>query len=188
MTQNDDSWNYKGPLYGPSKKVKEQNNAHIKISESRRKLQHLIAHLKSFDKNVGCAKSDVCSGRTVKEITDYFEKISNKNEANVKLDAQKSYTHNWLTKSIDYNKKSSISSLPKTSIPYSHIKKTIMTKKGNNQRDLNLHWVWKEKILQAKGVQYKREVLEAKCDVLSSIRKSMRASFISCVMMLQYVM
>lgn len=184
MTRNDfTSWNYKGPYYYSSnKKSKEQNNAKLKIFCTKRKLQHLIAHLKSFDQNTTNTKEDACTGRTVKEITDYFENIT-KNNPRIRLESQKTYAQNWDT-SFDYKKRNSIPSLPKTSFPYTHLKKT---KTSSNQRELNLHSIWKEKILQTKSVHYKSEVLEAK-NVLSSIRESVRSSFVCGMLMLHYIL
>lgn len=190
-TQNEhSSCKYKSPNPSCAKKIKEHNNAKIKIAETKKKLHHLISQLKSFDKCLGDAKSSVCTGRTVKEITDYFENIS-KNESNMKHDSQvTSSKDSWDTKSLPYEKNNSIPTLSKTTFPYSHVKKNMMSKKFN-QRDLNLHLMWKEK-LQAKSLHYKQsEVRSVVCkgdNMLSSIRDSVKASFISCVLMLQYIM
>ncbi|KAI8420294.1 hypothetical protein MSG28_008823 [Choristoneura fumiferana] len=68
------SWKFKGPYNNPIKKVKDLNNTKLKMADSKRKLNNLIAKLQiRIDYE---SENYASAGRSVKEITDYFEHIS----------------------------------------------------------------------------------------------------------------
>lgn len=157
----------KSLYFNPVKKAKDQNNAKTKMADTRRKLNTLMVQLKSLNLEQFKLNNDrQCAGKTVREMTDYFENIS-------KCDKR-----GWV--SCDLKKNNPITSIPKPSIPYPRKKRSNTT---------NLQFVWRDLMMQ-RNFYYKSitdsNALKA-TNVLHTVRDSLRNSLMTCFMMLQYI-
>lgn len=137
------------------------------MADTKRKLNTLIAKVKSLDLEQFNLRDDAqCSGKTVKEITDYFENISKYN---------KKLVH------YDLKKRNPITNIPKPNIPYPRKKRCDAS---------NLQTIWRDWMMQ-RNFYYKgdNDNNALKCtNVLHTVRESLRTSFVTCFMMLQYIL
>lgn len=169
-------------LTSPMKKLKDQNNYKIKISDTKRKLHNLMTHLKSFEVENDFEKELVYTRKTVKEITDYFEGISKfKKDINDNISTEgKPYT-------IFPTKTNREQNIPIMLFPNSNIhlqcsNNTTLFKKLNTARKANLHVQWKSSVLNARSVYCTNLSGKKSENILTNIRSSLRS------MMLQYIM
>lgn len=153
----------------------------MKMADTRRKLQRLTNLLQIHEIEDSSTTDFVGAGRSVKEITDYFENIS-------KAPSDKSSYRSLNADTIRYIKKSPITSLPRLSFS-SGVRKNILIRKCYAKD--NLHWVWKDAVLQGRSAFSKKSPIDQSnkgTNVLSNIRDSLRSSFVTCFLMLQYIM
>lgn len=135
------------------------------MADTRRKLNSLIVQLKSLNLEQFNSNDSQFSGKSVKEMTNYFENISKCNKKG------------WI--SCD-KKKNPITSIPKPSIPYPRKKRSNTT---------NLQYVWRDMVMQ-RNFYYKSigddNVLKG-TNVMHTVRDSLRNSVMTCFMMLQHI-
>lgn len=136
------------------------------MADTKRKLDTLIAKVKFLNlEQFNLQDNAQCAGKTVKEITDYFENIS-------KYKKLVNY---------DLKKKNPITNIPRPNISYPR-------KKRSNAS--NLQNVWRDLMMQ-RNFYYKggNDNNALKCsNVLHTVRESLRTSFVTCFMMLQYIL
>lgn len=139
------------------------------MAESKRKFNTLIIKVKSLDlAQLNLQDNRQCAGKSVKEITDYFENISKFDKKLVNYDLKKN---------------NPITVIPKPNILYIYPRK----KRSNAS---NLQSVWQGFMMQRnfyyKGVKENNALNGAK--VLNTVRESLRSSFVTCFLMLQHIL
>lgn len=156
----------KGLYLTTLKKAKNQNNVKTTMIDTQRKLNTLIAKVKSLHLEQFSLQDKECAGKTVKDLTDYFENISKYNKRLVNYDSKK---------------KNPITVIPKPNIP---------CPKKKHLNTANLQTVWRDLMMQRnfyyKG--YKENNIMNGANVLNTVRESLRSSFVTCFMMLQYIL
>lgn len=152
------------------KRTKDQANTKLKMADTRKKLYNFIAQIQSFN-SVAPEKQKSSVGRTVKEMTDYFENMSKPIKEIENLEAR------------------SIKALPITPslipiIRNSNILTNTPIMMNRTPTDLNLHSVWKDSKLYGHGF-YKSEI--SRPNIMESIKHSLKSSVWNCVLMMQYI-
>lgn len=149
------------------------------MADSKRKLNNLITKLQSrIDYE---SESYASTGRSVKDITNYFEHISKGHQPDD-------------LKSFNYNKADAWSpnrgfekfNLSRSRIP--SLEKPTLSIRKSSPKNANLHSVWTNAMLQGQSMYCRNAVRSANANVFSNVRDSLRTSLVTCVLLLQYIM
>lgn len=148
------------------------------MADARKRLYNFISQIQSFDINARENRQDICIGKTVKEMTVYFENISK--SSNIEnIDPAKLKTQ--LT--INQN---AIPMFRKSNIPCNRARTPILSNRNSMRKDLNLHSVWKDSMLYGKCIYSKKNEV-SRSNLMDTIKHSLKSSFLNCVLMLQYI-
>lgn len=158
------------------KKLKEQTNIKLKMADTRKRLYNFISKIQSFDANN--SNHNYCNGRTVKEMTVYFENMS-KLSSNVDLDPSKIKTQLTITQKP-------IPMFRKSTIPCMRSKTPILRNYNSARKDLNLHSVWKDSKLYGKSI-YSETSDVSRSNLMGTLKHTLKSSLLNCVLMLQYI-
>lgn len=179
-------------LYDILNETKKRSNTSPHMSDSRKKL--LLKSSKDMSKSN--INKTTCTGRTVKEITQYFENISRRNSSTKFNIGNESYLCSDGSNTLkNISNTGSIFNVSKSNIPYQNVYKNspfTFARKSNLLRcDINLHVMWKHAmLLNGKSFYFKRSNLP-QCKKNSrnpfNMRETLRSSLMAGILMLQYI-
>ncbi|XP_013137314.1 PREDICTED: myosin-7B isoform X1 [Papilio polytes] len=163
-----------------SKLQKEHYNSKLK-GDAKRKLQEIIIqstikYIQNKQKSK-VEKETNCSRKSVKEITEYFENITKLNNNKIINDRC----------NINYQSESNNIFCNKLTINCRKTQENNMINKID-QNEIYKN-IWKDNILYGNILQFKKSSgYKSNDNGLNSIRDSLKSSFITCMLLLQYIM
>lgn len=183
------------PKCNDIRKSKSITNLKIKNFNNKRNYYDCIVLRHVDTKNINNKNNYFCTGRTVKEITNYFENIakvqndntkrgdtSNCNIYNSRVDI--SMLGSAKSHSILQGLKPRIPQNVLTSAPFSFARKSNYLK-----CEINLQTVWKQALLNGKSLYFKPYCIHHKKHnrQVFNLKESLKTSFVAGILMLQYV-
>lgn len=179
-------------LYEILNETKKRSTTSPQMSDSRRKL--LLKSSKDMSKSN--INKTTCTGRTVKEITQYFEDICRRNSSNKFNIGNESNLCSDVSNTLkNFSNTGSIFYVSKSNIAYPNIYKKCplsFARKSNLLRcDINLHVMWKRAmLLHGKNFDFKRSnIPQCKKNPRNpfNMRETLRSGLMAGILMLQYI-
>lgn len=148
----------------------------LKMADARKRLYNFISQIQPFDLVDQQNRDSTCVGKTVKEMTVYFENMSK--SSNIENIDPKT-----LKKQLTINQ-SSIPMFRNSTNLCNGPKIPTLKNRNSLKKDLNLHSVWKDSKLYSKSI-YRSEV--SRSNLMETIKNTLKSSLLNCMLVLQYI-
>lgn len=181
-----DAHNYYVKPKGPYsiKKLKELTNNKLRVADTKRKLQNLMLQLYAQEMGNKCDKQRelVCSGRSVKEIAHYFEQ---KSTATTPVE---DCNLTWTRHSLDRRRLNPTFTSLRSNSPLNRKASVSLTSEYSPRQDVNVHALWKDAMVRQLLTSRRLLVHQKNTTKFNSLKESIKARLMTCVLMLQYIL